>query len=250
MTSKKQFTLVSLLLETLPNYKENLRNLTTAINNSPSNSIIVAPEVCLTGFDYEHFDDAAHFSKEALKILLKLSSDKIVALTMIEKELVDSQERFYNYAYVLYQNRVVHKQAKHHLFKLGGEAKYFSEGKVEDIKCFDIDGIKFALLICFELRFKKLWQRVEGADVVLVPSQWGKMRSEHFKTLTNALALMNECYVVASDANNSDTTALSGVIDPFGQEKRNCGLKAIYESFELMKIKKMRRYLDIGIKSR
>lgn len=250
MTSKKQFSLVSLLLETLPSYEENLHNLTTEIENSPSHSIIVAPEVCLTGFDYEHFEDAAHFSKEALETLLKLSSDKIITLTMIEKEIVDSQERFYNYAYVLYKNRVVHKQAKHHLFKLGGEAKYFSEGREEDIKCFNIDGIKFALLICFELRFKKLWQKVEGADVILVPAQWGKIRSDHFKTLSNALAVMNECYVVVSDADNSDTTALSGVVDPFGQEVRNSGLKAIYEPFELMQIKKMRRYLDIGIESR
>jgi len=250
MTSKKQFTLVSLLLETLPNYEENLHNLITEINNSPNHSIIVAPEVCLTGFDYENFEEAACFSTEALKTLLQLSSDKIITLTIIEKEIIASQECFYNYAYVLYKNRVVHKQAKHHLFKFGGEAKYFSEGKEEDIKCFSIDGIKFALLVCFELRFKKLWQKVEGADVILLPAQWGKIRSEHFQTLTNALALMNECYVVASDADNRDTTALSGVIDPFGQEVRNSGLKAIYEPFEPTKIKKMRRYLDIGIKSR
>lgn len=250
MTSKKNFTLVSLLLETLPNYEENLYNLITEIENSPKHSIIVAPEVCLTGFDYENFEEAARFSKRALESLLQLSVDKVITVTLIEKEYIDSHELFYNSAYVLYQNRVVHKQAKHHLFKFGGEAKYFSEGKEEDIVSFEIDGIKFALLICFELRFKKLWLNIEGADIILLPAQWGKIRSEHFKTLSNALAVMNECYVIASDANNSDTTALSGVIDPFGQEVRNSGLKAIYEPFEPAKIKKMRRYLDIGIKSR
>jgi len=245
MTSKQTFTLCSLLLETLPNYEENLNNLITEIKKAPSSSIIVAPEVCLTGFDYENFESAATFSKQALGELLKLSSDKIITLTIIEKE----KDEFFNNAYVLYKNRVVHKQAKHHLFKFGGEGEYFTEGSEEEILSFEIDGIKFALLICFELRFKKLWQKLEGVDVFMILAQWGKLRSEHFQTLTKALAIMNECYVIASDANNSDTTALSGIIDPFGEEVRNSGLRAIYKPYESSKIKKMRRYLDIGIKN-
>jgi len=245
MTSKPSYTLCPLLLETSSSYEKNLNNLLFEIKKAPSFSVIVAPEVCLTGFDYDHFREASQFSQIALNKLLKISSDKIITLTLIE----EIKGKFYNFAYVLYKQKVIHKQAKHHLFKFGGEGKYFSEGSEEAIKIFEIDGIKFALLICFELRFKKLWQKLEGADIILLPAQWGKLRSEHFKTLTNALAVMNECYVVASDANNSDTTALSGVIDPFGDEVRNNGLQAIYEPFKRDKIKKMRRYLDIGIKN-
>ena len=243
MTSKNSYTLVPLLLETSSHYEKNLSCFIAEIEKAPDFSIIVAPEVCLTGFDYKDFEEAASFGKRALEELLQFSTNKIITFTMIEKV----ENRFYNYAYVLYKNKIIHKQAKYKLFQFGGEGKYFSEGREEDIKIFEIDGIKFALLICFELRFKELWLQLEGADIILVPAQWGKIRSEHFQTLTNALALLNECYVVASDANNSDTTALSGVIDPFGQEVRNSGLKAIYEPYRPEQIKKMRRYLDIGI---
>jgi len=45
-------------------------------------------------------------------------------------------------------------------------------GKLEDINPFTINGVRYAIIICFELRFKELWRRIEGVDIVVIPWPW------------------------------------------------------------------------------
>ncbi|HHS92495.1 MAG TPA: carbon-nitrogen hydrolase family protein, partial [Campylobacterales bacterium] len=51
---------VTLQSKTLPTYQQNLAYLTEFIEKSEA-ELIVAPELCLTNFDYEHFESAAAF---------------------------------------------------------------------------------------------------------------------------------------------------------------------------------------------
>ena len=152
-----------------------------------------------------------------------------------------------NVAKVFHRGKVVHEQAKVELFKFGGEHDYFAEGNENEITLFEVDGLNFGLLICFEIRFKQFWKGLEGADILLIPAQWGKLRTQNFVSLTNALAIMNQCYVVASDTNNSDSTGMSGIITPFGEESRNGERLCLTELYKEKEVRKMRRYLDVGI---
>ena len=105
----------------------------------------------------------------------------------------------------------------------------------------------FGLMICFELRFKQYWQDLEGADIILVPARWGRIRSDNFKVLSESLAVMNQCYVLAADASNEDCTAMSGIISPFGKAVRNGNNLCLLDSYDKQEIRRMRRYLDVGI---
>jgi len=122
-----------------------------------------------------------------------------------------------------------------------------SEGTDEDIKIIEIDGIKIAIFICFELRFKELWQKSEGADVIAVPSWWGVLRTEHFKAFTQTLAIMNQCYVVASDSLDAECTKMSGIINPQGEVQRNGNKPCLEVQYNKKDILSMRRYMDVGI---
>ncbi len=224
-------------------YEANLLKLIGLIEDSPKGAIIVAPEVCLTDYDYENFNKTIAFTTVALEKLLLHVKEKTLILTLIEK----NGDSVYNMAKVLHRGKVVYEQAKAKLFKFGDEHHYFEAGKEEDIQVFEIDGIKIALLICFELRFKHLWKQIEGADIIAIPSRWGKLRSQNFSSLTNALAIMNQCYVIASDSCNDDFTGQSGIITPFGLEERNGNAELLSKPFEPSEIKKMRRYMDVGI---
>lgn len=244
MTSKfTERPLCSLRFKTDPLYEKNLSTLLELIDRSPKDAVVVAPEVCLSGFDYDRFEAAAAFSEEALKTLLSHTKERIVILTVIEKR----GGAFYNVVKVLYGGSVVHEQKKAKLFALGEEHLYFTAGDEEEISVFEVDGIKLGVLICFELRFKRLWQQLEGAEIIAVPSQWGRIRSSHFVTLTNALAVMNQCYVVASDAANEETSGESGIISPFGEALRNGNALCLVGSYKEKEVRKMRRYLDVGI---
>jgi len=235
--------LCSLLLETTKDYERNLQTLLELIRQCPDDSLAVAGEVCLTGYDYENFEAMLDFAERALPVLIEASANKTVILTLLQRD----GEGAKNFAYVLHDGAVLRRQAKAKLFKFGDEHRYFEAGREEDIVIFEVGGVKLGILICFELRFKNLWIRLEGADVIAVPSWWGKLREQHYLTLTNALAVMNECYVVCSDNLNAECNAQSGIITPFGIEERNGERALLVQDFDRSEIKKMRRYMDIGI---
>ena len=235
--------LVSLQFETDSDYQKNLDTLLLLAKTTAAESIILAPEVSMTNFDYPNFHEAAAFSKHIDTALLEASCDRTIVTTMIELH----EEKFYNVAKVYHHKKIIHTQAKHKLFVIGDERKYFTAGNKEAIKIFEIDGIKVAILICFELRFTDLWQQLLGADLILVPAQWGKIRTEHFKALTKALAISNQCYVIASDAANEDTTSASAIITPFGETYSNHTALIQTLGFDKKVIDTMRRYIDIGL---
>lgn len=243
MTTSNSRPIVSLCFETDQDFSKNLDRLITLIDRSAEDAIIVAPEVALSGFAYERFDEAAVFTPHALEKLAQHVKNRLVIFTAITKE----GENFYNTAYVLHQDKILHHQSKAKLFALGSEHEYFTPGEIKSISPFIFEGIRIGILICFELRFKPLWQQLEGCDIITVPAQWGKLRSDHFITLTNALAVMNQCYVIASDAANADTSAMSGIITPFGGEIRNSGAEALTSHYEARTVESMRRYLNVGI---
>jgi len=243
LTTSKLRSLVSLRFASTPSYQDNLEHLITLIDHCDDTAVIVAPEVCLSGYDYENFEAAAAFTPHAITRLLKHLGHRILVLTVIEK----NSKGIYNVAKVLHGGAEVYQQPKARLFTFGDEHHYFQAGKAQDIVVFEVEGIRMGILICFEIRFKTLWQQLEGADIIAIPARWGKARAQNFRSLTNALAIMNQCYVVASDAANEEFSDESGIITPFGKEIRNTAKEIATLPYEPHEVIKMRRYMQVGI---
>nr|WP_321267273.1 carbon-nitrogen hydrolase family protein [uncultured Sulfurimonas sp.] len=240
-----EYKLCSLLFDTQKlNYEKNLETLLELIKKCSEKSIIVAPEVCLSSFDYENFEKLLDFASIADEAIKKVSKNKIIILTMMQRE----GEEIFNFAKIYHNGKIVYKRAKARLFRFGDEHKYMSEGSDKPIEIVEVDGIKIGILICFELRFKELWQKLEGADVIAVPSWWGVLRTEHFEVLTQSLAIMNQCFVVASDSLDAECTKMSGIITPHGKVERNGNKPCLELEYSKREIDVMRRYMDVGIK--
>ena len=220
-------------------YQENLDKLLQLIRENSDKEIIVAPEVYLTAYDYEHLTTAAMFSAKALKILKQEVDEQILVLTLILEE----GEGFVNQAVVIHKHKIVYKQNKVKLFKLGDEDLYLHAGKKKKIMPFEIGGVKYALLICFELRFKDLWKQIEGADVVLIPARWGLLRKKHLEILASALAVMNQCYVLLSNSSDDDMASSSAIIPPNGNILLDDLKEVVEGTVDFREIKKMRRYI-------
>jgi len=214
---------------TSKDYQYNLEQVKEIIRSS-SADFLLFPEVSLTGFDYENWDEVNKFGEFAIDELSKLN--KPFALTLIFNNK--------NY-FCLFNNATFYKRAKYNLF--GDENKYFAIGEEPEI--FEFNGFKCASLICFELRFIKYWEKLKGADIIFVPSRWGKERIEHFKTLNKALALSTQSQVIA--VNSANEFAWGCVFDAWGDGIESTGKRAISE-IDLNKNKKIRKKLDIGIK--
>jgi omega-amidase len=236
--------LISLQLKTSSSFEKNFQKLEKHITNTPNSSFILAPELYLTGCSYDRLEEAVIFTQKTIKYLKQLSSNKIIAITMTTKK----NNKYFNTLHIFHKCKIVHQQSKAILFVLDDERKYFTEGDIQDIKIIDIDGIKVATLICFELRFVDLWKQTQGADIILVPAMWGRLRKEHYESLTKALAITNQCYVIASDSANKNMAKSSAIISPFGHVTLDDNKKVISSIYDYKEIKKMRRYINIGIK--
>ena len=230
---------VTLQLPSTKRYQENLDLLLKEIKSHQEKHLIVAPEVFLTALDYEHMATAAKFSLNAIKILKKVVNEQIVVITLILQE----GDYFINQAIVIHKHKIIYRQEKVKLFKLGDEDLYFISGKKKNIKPFEIDGVKYAILICFELRFKELWKQIEGVDIVIIPARWGLLRKKHLEVLARALAIMNQCYVIVSNSSDSDMASSSAIISPTSEVIADDSLKAIEGTIFFREIKKMRRYI-------
>jgi len=235
----KNMQAVVLNLPSAKRYQENLDRLLDILRTEQDKQIIVAPEVYLTAYDYEHLSTAAMFSAKALKILKQEVGEQILVLTLILEE----GDGFVNQAVVIHKHKVVYRQNKVKLFKLGDEDLYFHAGKKKKIMPFEIEGVKYAVLICFELRFKELWKQIEGVDIVLIPARWGLLRKQHLEILSSALAVMNQCYVLLSNSADEDMASSSAIISPYGHVVKDDSAEVVEGVVDFREIRKMRRYI-------
>ena len=232
---------VSLQLKNRFPYERNLKKILNYLNRYSNKDIIIAPEVSLTDYDYDNLDSAVAFGKVADKEIITSGYNGIFVYT----RLIKRDDGYYNEAVVFHKGRVVHRQAKHKLFFLGNEHKYLKSAKKEEIKKFKIDGITYGILICFELRYKELWQELEGCDIILVPAQWGVSRKRHLEILSSALAIMNQCFVLLSNSASKNMACSSGLYSPSGGVIRDDFLEAIECKIDLKLAKKIKRHIKM-----
>ncbi len=214
--------------KTSKNYDKNLEEVIKILKNS-SSDFILFPEVCLTGFDYENWNEVNRFGELAIDTLSKI--DKSFALTIIFKNR--------NY-FCFFDNGFIHKRAKFNLF--GYEKKHFEKGTKPNL--FEWNGIKIANLICFELRFIEYWKKFRGVDLILVPARWGKERIEHFKILLKSLALSTQAQVIA--VNSANEKPFSCSLDAWGEGIEST-LFTTKSKVNFEKNRKIRKKLNIGI---
>jgi len=235
--------LISLQVKTSDDFNKNLTHLKELINQCEEDSIIVAPEIALTGFCYDRMEEASTFAVKAIEEIRAISKNKTIALTFITKK----DEDYYNTLHVFKDEEILHTQSKVQLFPLGDELEHFHPGDEDDIKILDIDGLKVVTLICFEIRFPRLWEKVKGADIILNPAMWGLKRKDHYETITKSLALINQCFVVASNSADEKMAKGSAIISPFGNVVKDDEKEIIKEFVDTQEIKKVRKYINIGL---
>ena len=236
--------LITLQIKTSQDFEKNLEELKNLIISCEENSIILAPELALSGFSYDRMEEASIFSLKAIEELKKLSQNKTIALTFIMKK---DENSFLNTLHIFHNQQIIHTQSKVQLFPLGDELEHFVAGDENDIKIIEIDGVKIATLICFELRFPRLWEKIKGADIILNPAMWGIKRKDHYESISKSLALVNQCFVIACNSADDNMAKGSAIISPFGNVIKDDSKIVLQTDFDKDEILKVRKYIDIGL---
>ncbi|MDE7255595.1 MAG: carbon-nitrogen hydrolase family protein, partial [Helicobacter sp.] len=98
-----------------------------------------------------------------------------------------------------------------------------------------------------ELRFPHLRAAVRGAELVFVPAQWGIKRKNHFETLCQALAIANQCFVLAASGANAQMACSSAIISPTGSAVRDDSADIVSCDVDWEEVVSMRKYIDVGL---
>lgn len=118
---------------------------------------------------------------------------------------------------------------KLHLYDAFGqrESDWVEPGVVAQPQTFEVGGLRFGLMTCYDLRFPEVARLLAdaGADVALVPSEWvrGPLKEHHWRTLLQARAIENTMYVGAADHPPPLGVGNSMIVDPQGIELAGVG---------------------------
>lgn len=115
-------------------------------------------------------------------------------------------------------------------FSMVGEDQAHEAG--DAVTIVEWNGIRVALLICYDLRFPELFRSAlaRGAEMFVVIANWPAKRASHWTRLLEARAIENMAYVVGVNRTGSDPDfpypGQSRIIDPLGEVLADAGPEA------------------------
>jgi omega-amidase len=219
----------------------NLQMLEEKINGLRGRTeIVVLPEMFTTGFTMNPRPLAETMNGESLERVRRLARENRLIIT--GSLIIEDNGHYYNRLIWVLPNGQVGTYDKRHLFAFAGEDIVYTPGQKRLIA--SVKGWKINLQICYDLRFP-VWARQQNRefanasgteagpeeaatpasgpeyDVLVYVANWPEQRILAWKTLLQARAIENQCYVigvnrVGKDGNGQVYNGSSSVIGPLG----------------------------------
>jgi len=183
--------------------------------------IVVLPEMWNTGYALEKLGEIADEEGARSKAFLQGLSSELGIHIVGGSVATEKDGKFYNTMYI-YNNegKLVSEYSKVHLFRLMNEDQYLESGN--EMNRFTLGEIEAGGVICYDIRFPE-WLRAHalaGANVLFVSAQWPTPRIDHWKTLLQARAIENQCFVIAVNRISRKVENFNGqsmIIEPWGE---------------------------------
>ena len=160
--------------------------------------VVVLPEMCTSGFTMNAHRYAEALGGPSVTGLAELARTYgiYVVAGVPTREYRAGGVVFCNSALVFDRNgELVGQYRKQRLFSPEGEHEVYTPGIGPLIV--DIEGVRVAPFICFDLRFPELFRAVAlEVDAFIVLANWPAVRALHWSVLTQARAIENQCYLV------------------------------------------------------
>jgi len=200
---------------------ENIKILRGMIDEKCKDSLIIFPEMTLTGFTMK----ASQFAEGLNGLSFSFFSEMAVKYNSeILAGIIENQEGKYFNTLLSINRKGELKSAyrKIHPFSYSSEDKHYSRGENPVIA--EIMGFKTGLSVCYDLRFPELY-RVYGKErvsLIVNIANWPDTRIDHWRTLLKARAIENQCYVAGVNRTGRDPKlnypGFSSIFDPMGKE--------------------------------
>jgi predicted amidohydrolase len=180
--------------------------------------LVVLPELFTTGFTTEVATYAETMTGSAVTWMREAAEREQVTLT--GSLLIEEDGNYYNRLIWMPPDGQLSYYDKRHLFRMGDEHKYYTPGKERLIVT--LNGWRICPLICYDLRFPVWSRNRQDYDLLIYVANWPAKRQEIWRTLLQARAIENQCYVIGvnrieTDGNNIRYNGGSALIDFVGQ---------------------------------
>lgn len=203
--------------------ESNLNMLSQKISTSPASSIILLPEMFSTGFSMRPEALAEDMQGNTVQWMQQQAASKssVIAGSII----ISENGNYYNRFIWMEPSGEFSYYDKRHLFAYAGEDAHYTPGKQRHIV--NHKGWRINLQVCYDLRFP-VWTRQSSwpdnnpeYDLLIYVANWPERRIHAWKTLLQARAIENQCYVIGvnrsgMDGNGIAYTGDSMCIDPLG----------------------------------
>lgn len=214
------------------NKRANLDMLSQKIESiREKTEVVILPEMFSTGFSMHTEMLAEEMDGETIQWMKRISADKKIILT--GSIIIEEGEKYFNRLIWMLPNGEYGYYDKRHLFAYANEHQHYAAGNKRLIA--RAKGWKINLMVCYDLRFP-VWARQSSSpslspggegqgqeyDLAVFVANWPEKRSHAWKTLLQARAIENQCYVVGvnrvgEDGNKIYYSGDSMIVDPLGE---------------------------------
>lgn len=234
--------------------EQNTISTESVLSAAQEETLLVFPEMTLTGFSMNAVPMAETPGESTFGFFSSIaqSTGFHVLAGMVEN---DDGCLYNTLLHIDNSGKLLNKYRKIHPFSPSGEDRYFSAGSQPVIT--EIGGMKAGLSICYDLRFPELFRYYakERVDIIINIANWPVQRIEHWKTLSRARAIENQCYFAGINRTGTDAyghhyNGSSVLIDPLGNDvipfsnEHNCILEAEVYKEEVVRVRKKLPFLS------
>jgi predicted amidohydrolase len=202
--------------------------------------LVILPEMFSTGFSMQPERLAETMDGPTLGWMRAIAARKRIILT--GSVIIEENGCYYNRLVWMLPNGQYGYYDKRHRFAYAGEDAHYTAGTKRLVA--SVKGWRVLLLVCYDLRFP-VWSRQTpreatdaadpGApeleyDLLLYVANWPERRSHAWKTLLQARAIENQCYVagvnrIGNDGHDIYHSGDSMIIDPLGETLYHAGAR-------------------------
>ncbi len=203
------------------NKEANLQQYEKTIAGIAGNKhVVVLPEMFSTGFSMAPERLAEPMDGPCVKWMADMAVRYRCILT--GSLIIEEDGQYYNRMLWVQPDGRIGTYDKRHLFAYADEDQHYTPGSKRLIT--SVNGWRINLMVCYDLRFP-VWARNQGDeyDVLLYVANWPEPRSLAWRTLLQARAIENQCYVVGvnrvgKDGKDFNYIGESSVFGPLGEQ--------------------------------
>lgn len=163
-------------------------------------SLVLLPEMWASGFVFGETARLAAETPELLENLKKLAARYHIFLAGSLTALEQGQSLPLNRLYLVGPEGLLGQADKQFLFAAWQEDRHFRPGRASLPMATPMGPV--GALVCYDLRFPEISRELAfaGCRLLIVAAEWPLSRLAHWRALTQARAIENQCYVVACNA--------------------------------------------------